>query len=78
MELTTAFRLLDFALYAMQRAPVAMENFKALRESVAQMVEENRDPTSEEWAAMRTLLNGLSEEVIEAKAAEARAALGQA
>jgi hypothetical protein len=45
-------RLIDLLALGMTVAPEIMARYSALRDKVRQMVEEGRDPTPEEWAAM--------------------------
>lgn len=75
MELIQLFQIADLALYALERGLIAQDRIAEIRERMADMVKEGRNPTAEEWADLRDRLN-LSDAIIEERAAAARAAMG--
>lgn len=52
MDMIIALRLIDILLYMAYRIPAFSQRIEAIRDEMAAMVSENRDPTQEEADAV--------------------------
>lgn len=73
-----ALRLIDLLLAAAELGLNIADRAGEIRARVQPMIDEGRNPTPEEWAELSDRINGLSEEIIEERAAQARRAMGEA
>ena len=50
-------KVIDGALFAMEHAPALMAAWRGHISKIKKMIEENRDPTAEEWAEVDQTAN---------------------